>query len=287
MSDFLEIDGLGAIASRYDAILCDVWGVIHNGRSAFMPACEALVRFRDAGGHVMLVTNAPVPKARVLRYFEPLGVPAGAFDDCVSSGDATRAELSRRKDQTVWVYGADAGEEHDRFLYEGLDLAFEPSADADLLLCIGLRDQFHDHPEDYRAELAAIAARRLPMICANPDIQVRVGDRLAWCAGALAAIYLEEGGEVIYPGKPHPAIYALARQRLAAAAGQPVANDRLLVIGDGPVTDIRGANREGLDSLYVGSGLAAGMAGDFRAGTADRLGQAGVTATYAMPALAW
>lgn len=286
MSDFLEIGGVSALADRYDAILCDVWGVIHNGRRAFMPACEALVRFRAGGGRVVLITNAPVPKARVLRYFAPLGVPDAAFDDCVSSGDATRAELIRRRDQTVWVYGADAGEEHDRFLYEGAGLRFASGPEADLLLCIGLRDQVNDDPESYRAELRTIAARKLPMICANPDIQVRVGDQLVWCAGALAAIYEQEGGTVIYPGKPHDAIYRLALERLAGLRpGLDPA--RVLAIGDGPVTDIRGANWQGIDSLYVGSGLADGEDHDFATDTARRLREAGVSATYAMPALAW
>lgn len=286
MHNFSRPSGLAPLSQRYDAILCDVWGVIHNGRKAFQPACEALVAFRNRGGTVVLITNAPVPKERVLRYFAPLGVPDEAFDDCVSSGDAARAELLRRKDQTVWVYGADAGEEHDRFLYEGLGLTFEPSAAADILLCIGLRDQVNDDPEDYRSDLREIAAAGLPMLCANPDIQVRVGDQLVWCAGALARIYEQEGGVVIYPGKPHAAIYRLARERLVEH-GFHGPDGRILAVGDGPVTDLRGANREGLDVLYVGSGLAAGEAGDFDVRTRQHLAEAGVSATYAMPELFW
>ena len=145
--------GLSSIAQDYDSILCDVWGVIHNGRAAFTEACEALVNFRAQGGRVCLITNAPVPKAQVIRYFEPLGVPSDAFDDCVSSGDATRAELTLRRDKTIWRLGSDEGFEHDKYLYDGLDLAFVDSADADLLLCIGLRDQVNDLPGDYAADV--------------------------------------------------------------------------------------------------------------------------------------
>ncbi|CAN0280529.1 unnamed protein product, partial [Chrysoparadoxa australica] len=170
--------GLYSIAERYDAILCDVWGVIHNGRYAFDEACEALVRFRDQGGAVCLITNAPVPKAQVLRYFDPLGVPPEAFDDCVSSGDATRNLLSERIGEVFWRMGADEGFEHDRFLYEGLNLQFGEADSSDTILCIGMDDQVNDDPEDYRGILSQAADRGLDMICANPDIKVRVGEQL-------------------------------------------------------------------------------------------------------------
>ena len=162
--------GLSEIRGNYDSILCDVWGVIHNGRAAFSEACDALVAFREQGGRVCLITNAPVPKAQVIRYFEPLGVPAAAFDDCVSSGDATRAELVLRRDQTVWRLGSDEGFEHDKYLYEGLDLKFEDSAKADLLLCIGLRDQVNDRPDDYRAELQQGIEALLVRGCSGRDL---------------------------------------------------------------------------------------------------------------------
>lgn len=279
--------GLSEIASRYDAILCDVWGVIHNGRSAFTEACEALVRFRRAGGHVCLVTNAPVPKAQVTRYFAPLGVPDSAFDDCVSSGDATRAELARRKGQKVWRLGADEGWEHDRHLYEGLNLTFAEADTADLLLCIGLRDHANEHPEDYRDELRAGVERGIPMICANPDKQVRVGGRLYWCAGALADVYEDLGGQVIYSGKPHPPIYTLAIERLERLmGGKVIARARILCIGDSPATDVRGASIQGFDSLYVGTGLKE-HGDDFEEEVAELLATYGEQATWAMTGLRW
>jgi HAD superfamily hydrolase (TIGR01459 family) len=277
------ITGLGEIAGQYDTILCDVWGVIHNGRRAFDEACDALSTFREHGGQVCLITNAPVPEAQVIRYFEPLGVPRSAFDACVSSGDATRAELASRRDQTVWRFGADEGWEHDRFLYDGLDITFEDGPGADLLLCIGLRDQVNDQPEDYRDELGLAVENGLAMLCANPDRQVRVGGRLYWCAGALAEIYEDLGGSVIYPGKPHAPIYRLALEKLAES--RPGAR-RILCIGDSPATDLRGARLQGFDSLYIGTGLRQ-HGTDFEAEARNLFEEYGEPANYAMRALGW
>ncbi len=281
------LEHLQEIASDYDAILCDVWGVLHNGRAAFAPACEALVNFRAQGGKVCLLTNAPVPKAQVIRYFEPLGVPDNAFDDCVSSGDATRALLARYAGKSLWRLGADEGWEHDRFLYEGLDLDFvEDPAEADFGLIIGLRDQIGgEHPESYRDELKQIAKLGLELVCANPDIQVRIGDKLHWCGGALAQIYKEEGGRAVYAGKPHAAIYDLAYAKLEQF-GVP-RSSRILAIGDGPVTDMKGANAQSLDALYVGTGLANHEGGDFLSDVQDLLSDNGVCARYAQPILTW
>ncbi|MEM6535658.1 MAG: TIGR01459 family HAD-type hydrolase [Pseudomonadota bacterium] len=277
--------GLGAISAGYDAILCDVWGVIHNGRKAFDAACEALVKFRQAGGAVILITNAPVPKAQVLRYFEPLGVPGEAFDDCVSSGDATRNELRKKSDRAFWLLGVDEGWPQDRFLYDGLNLNFTDFEVAETILCMGLEDQANDHPEDYRARLAEAASRGLDMICANPDIKVRVGNNLVWCGGALAQVFESEGGAVIYPGKPYRAIYYLAVDRLKGM-GVASAATRILCIGDSPATDLTGAQNMGFDSLYVGTGLQEHKS-DFEAEVAALLTSYDVAATWAMPRLRW
>lgn len=277
--------GLSAIFERYDAILCDVWGVIHNGRRAFDQACEALVQFRESGGGVVLITNAPVPKAQAIRYFDPLGVPPEAFDDCVTSGDATREALRQRAGEVFWRLGADEGFEHDKYLYEGLDVQFAGLGEADTVLCIGLEDQYSDEPEDYRGRLAEAVDRGMPMICANPDIKVRIGDRLLWCAGALAQIYEQEGGEVIYPGKPHDPIYKLAMSKLSQIGITPPPS-RVLCIGDSPATDMAGASKQGFDGLYVGTGLRE-HGGNFADEVETLLQEYSVTARWAMPALAW
>ena len=277
--------GLAAISDQYDAILCDVWGVIHNGRYAFEEACEALVRFRDQGGAVCLITNAPVPKEQAIRHFDPLGVPPEAYDDCVTSGDATREVLNQRVGEVFWRMGADEGWEHDRYLYEGLDLQFGDERTSDTVLCIGLEDQVNDHPDDYRDRLAEAADRDMEMICANPDIRVRIGDQLHWCAGALAKVFEEEGGKVIYPGKPHSPIYELALSKLSDL-GVEAAAERTLCIGDSPATDMRGALNQGFHGLYVGTGLKEHGA-DFEQEVADLLEDYSVRAKWAMPKLSW
>ena len=281
--DFLG--GLAAIADQYDAVLCDVWGVIHNGRFAFEEACEALVRFRDQGGAVCLITNAPVPKDRATRYFDPLGVPNEAYDDCVTSGDAPRQLLSERAGEVFYRMGADEGWEHDRFLYEGLDLQFGTERNSDTVLCIGLEDLENDHPDDYRDRLAELADRSMEMICANPDIRVRIGDQLVWCAGALAQSFEEEGGTVIYPGKPFDPIYDLALAKLSDLGVEPAPN-RILCIGDSPGTDMRGAAHRGYDGLYVGTGLTEHGV-NFEQEVADLLGEYAVPAKWALPKLSW
>ncbi|MEM9667320.1 MAG: TIGR01459 family HAD-type hydrolase [Pseudomonadota bacterium] len=282
-----SLRGLSDIADKYNAILCDVWGVIHNGRAAFEDACEALVNFRSGGGRVVLLTNAPVPKSQVIRYFEPLGVPPDAYDDCVSSGDATRDVLVQHAGKTIWRLGADGGWEHDRFLYDGLDIDFtEDPSRADLGLIIGLRDQENDHPDQYAKEFEGIAKHDLSLVCANPDIQVRIGDKLHWCGGALARVYEQVGGSVIYPGKPHSTIYDLARKKLEAL-GASTDTASILAIGDGPATDIKGGNLQSIDTLYVGTGLTQLEGDAFLEGTAQLLEDHGVTANYVQPALSW
>lgn len=243
------------------------------------------MRFRDRGGAVCLITNAPVPKEQAIRYFDPLGVPPEAFDDCVTSGDATREVLAQRAGEVFWRMGADSGWEHDKFLYEGLDLQFGEMRNSDTVLCIGLEDQINDHPDDYRDRLAEAADREMEMICANPDIRVRIGEQLHWCAGALAKVFEEEGGKVIYPGKPHDPIYDLALARLSDL-GVEASPNRTLCIGDSPATDMQGALNRGCDGLYVGTGLKEHGA-NFEHEVIELLGDYAVTSKWAMPKLTW
>ena len=278
---------LSDVAGDYDAILCDVWGVIHNGREAFADACVALKKFRETRGPVILITNAPVPKHRVTGLFPQLGVPMDCFDDCVASGDATRNVLKQVAPGPVYPIGI-AG---DDTVYAGLgiELTGDP-ARAKVVCCTSLRDFPGGTPEPYRDEMRMLAGRGLQMICANPDVQFRRGDRLIWSAGALAKIYEEEGGSVIYPGKPDAPIYELAFERAAAIRGSAVAKARTLGIGDGPSTDVLGANRQGIDALFIGSGIHghAMQAGDaFETLAHGLLAGEGVSARYAMPLLVW
>ena len=281
------LSGLSAVASQYDAVLCDVWGVIHNGRSAFGTACEALQRFRAEQGPVILVTNAPVPKDRVTRLFPQFGVPMDCFDDVVASGDATRNELKRLAPGPVYRIGLD----QDFGVYAGLPLEFSDDPEvAKVICCTSLRDYPEGTPEPYREELKRLAAHGLTMLCANPDVQFRQGDRLIWSAGSLAAIYEQEGGTVVRPGKPDEPIYRLAIEKAEAIVGRRIAPQRVLAIGDGPATDVLGANRQGFDALFIGSGIhghAMGVGDAFLASAQKVLDEDGVTAKFAMSELTW
>jgi HAD superfamily hydrolase (TIGR01459 family) len=245
------ISGLSELASRYDVVLCDIWGVIHNGREAFPAACEALVRFNEGPGVVVLITNAPRPREQVFEQLRRLNVPDGAFADVATSGDATRALLAARAPGPAWMLGPD----RDNTLYDGLGLSFAPLDDAAFIACTGPFDDRIETPEDYRERLTAAAARGLPMICANPDIVVRRGDTLIYCGGALAQLYETLGGAVEMAGKPNPAIYELALASAAAKLGRAADRSRVLCIGDGLGTDIRGANAQALDVLFIANGI--------------------------------
>ncbi len=252
-----RIGGLREIASRYDGILCDVWGVLHNGVAAWPGAIEALSTFRDHGGKVVMITNAPRPHGPVLEQLARLGVPDGVFDRVLTSGDVTR-KLIREKSRRVFHIGA----ERDTTIFDGLDVEFAGKDDADSVVCTGLVDDRTETPEDYAPLLAELAARNLPFICANPDIVVELGGRLLWCAGALARDYEALGGQAFIMGKPHPQIYRAAREMLDDLAGGKVPSSRILAIGDGMPTDVRGAQNASLDLLYISAGIHAAEYGD-------------------------
>ena len=240
------IGGLEDIAARYDGLLCDVWGVVHNGVSAFAPAVDALARFRRAGGRVLLLTNAPRPAPLIRRQLASFGVGEEAYDDVLTSGDVTRDVIAARPGAKVFHLGP----ERDLPFYRGLDIALVPEGEADLISCTGLFDDTRETPDDYEAMLRRLAARGLAMACANPDIVVERGDTLVYCAGALAQRYAALGGETIIVGKPHAPIYVAARERLTR-----LGVNRILAIGDGLPTDIRGAHDAGIDVLFVTGGI--------------------------------
>lgn len=234
-----------------DGWLSDVWGVIHNGRASFPAACEACRRFREAGGTVVLVTNAPRPEAAVAEMLDRLGVPRAAWDAIVTSGDVTRELVIPWAGRPVFHLGP----ERDLGIFAGLDVKLAPAADAEAVVCSGLFDDDTETPESYRGMLEDFRSRELPMICANPDIVVERGERLVYCAGGIAELYEQLGGSVVYAGKPHPPIYARAFDTFARLRGAPLAKERILAIGDGLKTDIKGARAAGLRSLFIGSAL--------------------------------
>jgi HAD superfamily hydrolase (TIGR01459 family) len=240
------------LAECYDVVLSDVWGVVHNGIAAAPEACEALERFRAQGGTVVLITNAPRPgEVVMLKTLDRLHVPRAAYDGIVSSGDVTHALIAARKGKRVFHIGP----ERDLPIFEGLDAPVAPLASADYAVCSGLTDDTTETPEDYRDLIVRMRERGLTMICANPDIVVERGDTLVYCAGAIADLYGEAGGEVIYAGKPYPPIYEQALAIAEAARGEPAGHNRVLAIGDSVRTDLKGAAAFGIDCLFVTAGI--------------------------------
>jgi HAD superfamily hydrolase (TIGR01459 family) len=234
-----------------DVLLSDIWGVVHNGLVAFPEACEALHSFRAQGGTVILITNAPRPADSVQRQLRKLGVPDGIYDAIVSSGDLTRRFVADHPGQKMFLLGP----ERDSSIYRGLDTVSAPLEQADYIVCTGLFDDETESAENYRAMMLQARERKLTLVCANPDIVVERGDRLIYCAGAIAELYLELGGEVIFYGKPHRPIYERAIALAAQRRGQAVQLSRVLAIGDSVRTDLAGAHGFGIDCLFVTRGI--------------------------------
>jgi HAD superfamily hydrolase (TIGR01450 family) len=279
--------GLSAIADRYDAVLCDVWGVIHNGVDSFPEACAALARFAAERGPVILISNAPRPHGPVIEQLDSLGVPREAYSRLVTSGDATRPLLAERAPGPAWALGP----ERTGPLYEGLGLDLAPLEEARFIACTGPFDDENDEPGDYRERFEGAVARGLEFICANPDIVVQRGDKLIYCGGALARLYESLGGKVLMAGKPYEPIYEMALAEAAARLDGPLDRQRVLCIGDGLPTDVRGANARDLDILFIASGIHGGETigpdGLRPDAVADLLRQEGLTATWAMADLVW
>jgi HAD superfamily hydrolase (TIGR01459 family) len=244
-------ESFAALAPRYDAILSDVWGVIHNGVSAFPEASDALTRFRQKGGAVSLISNAPRPGDQVIRMLDRMGVPKSAYDGIVTSGDVSRDYVGKHPGEPVLLIGP----ERDHSIFTGLDAPFVELDQARYVVCTGLYDDEVETPDDYADLLGKIRQRNLFMLCANPDIVVERGDKLVYCAGALADRYKELGGEVYYAGKPHKPLYDLALAEIGRARGAMPPLERVLAIGDSVRTDLAGAINLGVDCLFLTAGI--------------------------------
>jgi HAD superfamily hydrolase (TIGR01459 family) len=239
------------LVGRKQVVLSDIWGVVHNGLESFPEACEALHCFRREGGTVILITNAPRPADSVQRQLRKLGVADEVYSAIVSSGDLTRHYVADHPGGKVfWL-----GPERDNSIHRGLEVTLSPQDEADYIICTGLYDDETETAEDYRPMLLRALERKLPLICANPDIVVERGDRLIYCAGAIAELYRELGGEVIFYGKPHRPIYERAMALAAERRGRPTELGRVLAIGDSVRTDLTGAHGFGIDLLFITRGI--------------------------------
>ena len=236
---------------RYPAVLCDVWGVVHNGMTVFPDAIAALTEYRRAGGIVVLITNSPRPSDGVQTQLAEIGTPAECYDAVVTSGDTIRTLLRARPGARVFHLGP----ERDRPIVNGLDLKLVEFDDAECVLCSGLFDDEAETPDDYNELLGRMKERGLDMFCANPDRVVHRGERLIFCAGAVAERYSEMGGTVLTAGKPFAPIYDLALERLEEHMGRRPERGEVVAIGDGVPTDIAGAAGAGLDTLFITGGI--------------------------------
>lgn len=251
MADSLEtVASLAELSGRYAALLCDVWGVLHNGMAAFPDAVASLSAARQRGLAVVLVTNSPRPHPGVEAQIRGLGVPDAAWDRIVTSGDVTRELIAEGPRRIFHI-----GPERDHPIFDGLDVEPVEEFEAQAVVCTGLFDDATETPQDYAELLQRLRARNLPFICANPDIMVEHGDRLVWCAGAIARDYAQLGGRTLIAGKPHAPIYAAAVKAAEEALGRAVERGDLLAIGDGIMTDVKGAADYGIDVLYVSGGV--------------------------------
>jgi len=242
---------LSDLVDGVEVILSDIWGVVHNGLESFPEACEALHTYRQRGGTVILITNAPRPADSVQRQLRKLGVADETYDAIVSSGDLTRNFVADHPGKKIfWI-----GPERDSSIHRGLDAVLAPLEQADYIICTGLFDDETESAEDYRGMMLQARDHKLPLICANPDIVVERGDRLIYCAGAIAELYRELGGEAIFYGKPHRPIYERAMALAAERRGRPTSLDRVLAIGDSVRTDLTGALGFGIDCLFLTRGI--------------------------------
>jgi HAD superfamily hydrolase (TIGR01459 family) len=282
------VQSIGAVrelVGRYDAVLCDVWGVVHDGRTVTPGVGDALIELRAAGVPVVLLTNVPRPSSTVPAALARLGFPDDAWDAIVTSGDAIREELARRAPGPMLLLGRDT----DRDLWQGLGLGFVDDLDQAGFLAISALREVDETPQDYLPILRTARARDLELLCANPDVRIMSGGELRWCAGAVAEVYAALGGRVVQAGKPNAGIYDRAYEVVAAISGRAIPRGRILAIGDGPSTDLLGANRQGMDALFIASGVHGDSLLDGDQVALPRaellLDKAGVSATYVMPRL--
>ncbi|MGB4866160.1 MAG: TIGR01459 family HAD-type hydrolase [Hyphomicrobium sp.] len=245
------LTSIAPLGETADVWFLDIWGVLHNGHKPFAGAVDACRTFRNAGGRVLLVSNSPRPRAGVMRQLDDIGVDRQAYDDAITSGDVSRALISAAAGAPLLHIGP----KRDLPLFDGLDVSFSDADTARVAVCSGLFDDETETPADYAELLATLLARDVPMICANPDMKAERGGKLIYCAGAIADAYARMGGTVRYAGKPHPPIYVAAMDIAARLTGGTIDKRRVLAIGDGIATDIRGASQAGIRSVFVASAV--------------------------------
>lgn len=287
------ITGVSALTGRFDGYIVDLWGTVHNGVAAYPGAVECLQALKSAGKRIVLLSNAPRPAVVVRAQLTSMGIDGGLYDGVMTSGQLTYDLLRRREDASLyekwpWLEGLGnrvlhIGGQHDLALFDGLGLELvDHPGDADFVMNTGPDERRgRTDPEPYLETLAACVVRDLPMVCANPDMEViRGGERLI-CAGLLARIYEEKGGVAHWIGKPYPAVYEPVLERLG------VSRDRVIGIGDALATDMRGAAAAGVAGLWVLGGIHGEKLGNDPALAVEESRGAGVAPVAAVPRFVW
>lgn len=278
---------LSELAQNYDAVLSDVWGVLHNGVAAHRSAVEALRQFRRGGGRVVLITNAPRAAEPIKLLLDGLEVPRDSYDEVVSSGDVTREMIAPYRGRVIHHIGPPT---IDDSLYEGLGVIRGPAEEAEAVVVTDL-DTDDDTPDMYEDRIKVWLGRKLPLICANPDRVVEHGGRIIYCGGALADLYEAHGGRIRMAGKPYRQIYDEALRMAETAAGRALERSRILAIGDSVRTDAIGAANAGLDLLFITGSIHAAELDAFGSpdpqAVRELVAPSGARLVGFMPRLAW
>ena len=246
------IDSCADLLSRYDVVFCDIWGVMHDGHKAYQGANAAMQRFRQDGGTVILVSNAPVPAERVAEMLRYVGVVDDAWDWIVASGDIALRHIAERGYAKLYAIGP---RDRDDALFSRLPEIIDDVTRVDAIVCSGLDNDQVETAESYRAVLETARSHNIPFVCANPDLVVDVGGTSYLCAGVIGSLYETLGGDVYWAGKPHRSAFDTAMDRAKSIRGEDVPLSRTLVIGDALRTDMRGAKTMGTDALFVAGGI--------------------------------
>ncbi len=288
LSAFRFIESLRDVAEGYDGFILDLWGVVHDGKAAYPGALAAMRAVKAAGKPVLLLSNAPRRGSVVKLLLDRLGVPPETYDFIVTSGDLVHAAIEAGEADLLGGRCVRISPERDHGLLDGLDLELvEGVGRADFLLVTGLHDDERETAETYRPVLLEALAGGLPLVCANPDRSVMRGPMEVPCAGAIAELYEEMGGRVLWFGKPAQGAYRTSLGHLGLEPG------RVLAVGDSFRTDIAGAVAAGIDCLFVAGGLHVHSwgirSGDKPAAALIEADAArfGAVPTYVIPLLAW
>jgi HAD superfamily hydrolase (TIGR01459 family) len=241
-----------AFLKRYDVLLCDIWGVVHDGRIAYPSANDSLPRFRAQGGTVVLVSNAPMTGAAIADLLDDKGVKRAAWDAIVGSGDIAISQIAAQGYANVFGIGP---RPRDNSFFDAIPNLVATLDQADAIACTGLVHERIETAENYRELLKEALELGLPFVCVNPDLAVHVGTELLPCAGAIATLYESMGGKVFWCGKPHPSAYATGLQVAERLRGGKADKSRVLGIGDAVRTDLKSAATAGVDALFIAQGL--------------------------------